>query len=336
MFDKKKLIEIVRSFSKLRVIVVGDLVLDEYLFGKSSRISREAPVPIVDLEGAEVRPGGAANTCANVSAMGAKVTAVGVVGADRSGELLKKVLRQQGINDKSVYSVKTRATTTKTRVLAGDIHTTRQQLLRIDRGERNPLPFSVSKKIADKLVKLAETHDAVALSDYGFGILSEHVLKALVEIAKSKPVVADSRFDLMKLEKVTVVTPNEPETEQALNMKLKGEGEVVSAGKTLLRKLGCEMALITRGNKGMALIQRGKKPFFLPIAQNKEAVDVTGAGDTVVSAFTLALAAKATAEESAFIANHSASVAVSRSGAVAVSWEEIIASIELSQDSNPR
>lgn len=336
MFDKEKLVEIVRSFSRLRIIVVGDLVLDEYLFGKSSRISREAPVPIVDLEGAEVRPGGAANTCANAAAMGARVTAVGVVGDDRSGELLREVLRQRGINYKSVYTVKTRATTTKTRVLAGDIHTTRQQLLRIDRGERKPLPASVADRIAERILNLAESHDAVALSDYGFGILSEPVLKALAEIAVKKPVVADSRFELMKLAELTVVTPNEPETEQALNMKLHGENEVVSAGKILLKKLACKMALITRGNKGMALVQRNKKPFFLPIAQDKEAVDVTGAGDTVVAAFTLALAAGAAPEEAAFIANHSASVAVSRSGAVAVGGEEIIASIELSQDSLAR
>lgn len=336
MFDKKKLIEIVRSFSRLRIMVIGDLVLDEYLFGKSSRISREAPVPIVDLEGAEVRAGGAANTCANASTMGAKVTAVGVVGGDRSGELLRKVLRQNGINDRSVYTVKNRATTTKTRVLAGDIHTTRQQLLRIDRGERKPLPEKLSRKIAERIIKLAESHDAVALSDYGFGILSQPVLTALAKISETKPVVADSRFDLMKLSKVTAVTPNEPETEQALNIKLLGEKEVAWAGKALLKKLGCEMVLITRGNKGMALIQRGKKTLFLPIAQDKEAVDVTGAGDSVVSAFTLALAAGATPEESAFIANHAGSVAVSRSGAVAVRWEELIASIEFSQDNLAR
>lgn len=332
MFNTTRLTEIVRSFAGLRVLVVGDLVLDEYLFGNTTRISREAPVPIVDLEGGELRPGGAANTAANLAAMGARASVAGIVGDDLHGERLLGLLKSFGIDVRNVVRLRDRATTTKTRVMAGDVHTTKQQLIRIDRGSRDPIKPLHAHNLGRRIAKIAANRDAIALSDYGFGVLSEPVLAALARAAISIPVVADSRFNLMSLAGFTAVTPNEPEAEQALNRRLDGEEAVRAAGAALLKRLRCQTALITRGNKGMSLFERARRGLFFPIAHDREAVDVTGAGDTVVAAFTLALAAGAEPSVAAFIANHAAGVAVSRSGAVAVTSAEIIASLEESPE----
>jgi len=328
MFNSARLKEIVQSFAGLRVLVVGDLVLDEYLFGNTTRISREAPVPIVDLEDGELRPGGAANTAANLAAMGAKTCVVGITGDDRHGEALLDLLKSHNIDVRNVFKWFERPTTVKTRVMAGDIHTTRQQLIRIDRGSREPLKTIRAYDLGRRVAKIASKYDAVALSDYGFGILCQPVIEALAKAAASMPVIADSRFGLMSLVGLTAVTPNEPETEQALNMRLDRKETVEKAGAALLKRLKTQCVLITRGNKGMALFPTSRKGVFIPIAHQREAVDVTGAGDTVVAAFTLALASGAQPAEAAFISNHAAGVAVSRSGTVAVTAGEIVASIE--------
>lgn len=330
MSPSSSLSEIVQSFSCLKVMVVGDLVLDEYLYGKTRRISREAPVPIVDLESEELRPGGAANTAANFASMGAKVAVVGLVGADTAGDKLAKLLKSMGIKVDGIFKTKNRPTTSKTRVMAGDLHTTKQQLLRIDKGERSELTQSRADNVAKRIAEQFKKFDAIAFSDYGFGILADPILHALRKAAKQIPVVADSRFDLMKLTGLTAVTPNEPETGHALGVRIDGEdaGEdtIEKAGASLVRRLKCRHALITRGNRGMALFTGSRKPVIMPIAQDHEAVDVTGAGDTVVAAFTLGLASGAEPADAAQIANYAAGLAVSKIGAVAVTAEEIIRS----------
>jgi len=327
-----KLRNIVESFRKIPVTVVGDLVADRYVYGTAGRISREAPVPIIDIEGEELRPGGAANTAANLAAMGAQVRAVGVVGDDRHGRRLLEALQKLEIDTSGCVLSPARPTVSKTRVMAGDFHITRQQVIRLDRGCRAGLNGREARQVAGKLAKASENARAVALSDYGFGIAHPAVLGRLAELARRMPVVADSRFDLMRMEGMTAVTPNEPECEAALATKLNDEAELVVAARTLMRKLEVGCALITRGNKGMALFVRRKKPLVIPIARDHAAVDVTGAGDTVVAAFTLALATGATPAEAAHIANHAAGVSVLRSGAVAVTGDEILESITASDE----
>jgi len=318
---------LVSSFRGLPMVVVGDLVADRYVFGKAGRISREAPVPIIDIDGEEIRPGGGANTAVNMAAMGADVTVVGVVGKDAYGGALLKVLKKMGVNTAGVLRSADVPTITKTRVMAGDLHTTRQQVIRLDRGKRAPFDNKTARKIASALRAASKKASAVALSDYGFGIAHDAVLDALRKSARTVPVVADSRFDLLRLEGMTVVAPNEPECEAALAMKINGEKDIEEAAGALLKKLRCRYVLITRGNKGMALYQRRKKPLLIPTAREHEAVDVTGAGDTVVAAFSLALAAGGKPEDATRIANHAAGISVLRSGAVAVTADEIIESI---------
>ncbi len=328
-----KLRKIVESFGKTPVAVIGDLVADRYVYGAAGRISREAPVPIIDIEGEELRPGGAANTAVNLAAMGAQVSAVGLVGDDHHGRQLLKTLQKLKIDTSGCVKSKSRPTVSKTRVMAGDFHITRQQVIRLDRGQRTEVEDGEARQVAEKLKKISKAVRAVAFSDYGFGIAHSAILSRLKELAGKMPVVADSRFDLMMMEGVTAVTPNEPECEAALAVKLNDEEGLADAAKTLMRKLKVDCALITRGNKGMALFARRKKPLIIPIARDHAAVDVTGAGDTVVAAFTLALAANASAAEAAYIANHAAGVSVLRSGAVAVTSNEILQSIHATDES---
>lgn len=325
--ESHRLVKIVKAMKGAPIVIVGDLVADRYIYGTAGRISREAPVPIIDIEGEEIRPGGAANTAANLASMGAKVIAVGVVGNDTHGRSLIEVLKKKGVDTSGVIKAKDRPTITKTRVMAGDLHAKRQQVIRIDRGLRTPLNQNTAREIAKLLKKNVRKAAAVALSDYGFGIAHESVLKVLREAATSIPVVADSRFLLARMQGMTAVTPNEPECEAVLSVKISDEKDLHKCGAELLKKLRCRYAIITRGNKGMALYQHQKKPFLIPIAKKREAVDVTGAGDTVVAAFTLGMAVGAAPEDAVFIANHAAGVAVLRSGAVAVTAGEIIESL---------
>jgi len=325
--ESQRLVKIVKAMKGAPVLVVGDLVADRYIYGTAGRISREAPVPIIDIECEEIRPGGAANTAANLASMGAKVMAVGVVGNDPHGRSLLDVLEKAGVKIGGVIKVKDRPTITKTRVMAGDLHAKRQQVIRIDRGLRTPLSQNTAREIAKILKSNISKASAAALSDYGFGIAHESVLKVLRDAAVSIPVVADSRFYLAQMKGMTTVTPNEPECEALLATKISDEKDLHKCGSELLRKLRCRYAIITRGNKGMALYRRGSRPYVIPIAKKHEAVDVTGAGDTVVAAFTLGLAVGAAPEDSVFIANHAAGVAVLRSGAVAVTAREIIESL---------
>lgn len=327
-----RLRNIVESFRKVPVTVVGDLVADRYVYGTAGRLSREAPVPIIDIEDEELRPGGAANTAANLAAMGAQVTVLGVVGDDRHGKQLLKTLQKLKIDTSGCVKSPARPTVSKTRVMAGDFHITRQQVIRLDRGQRSELDEAEAGQVAENLMKISKNSRAVALSDYGFGIAHPAVLSRLRELARRMPVVADSRFDLMRMEGVTAVTPNEPECEAALATRLNDEEQLAAAAGTLMRKLGVGCALITRGNKGMALFERRKKPLLIPIARDHDAVDVTGAGDTVVAAFTLALAVNASPAEAAHIANHAAGMSVLRSGAVAVTSDEILKSISAADE----
>jgi rfaE bifunctional protein kinase chain/domain len=313
---------LLRSFSRVRVAVVGDLLADHYLYGETERVSREAPVLIVRHESDEVKLGGGANAAANARALAARVSVVGVVGRDPAGEALMGLFRDQGIRTRLVRGPGV-VTETRTRVLAGGVSTTRQQMLRIDRGATGPLSRPVRRALASRVVEAARGADVVMVSDYGAGVLGVETAAALRRLARTVPVCVDSRFGLLALKGMTAAKPNEPELAQLTGLPVRSDDEVRRAGARALELLGARLVLVTRGRRGMALFERGQRPQLLPVHGQAEAVDVTGAGDTVGAAFAVALGAGATPLEAARLANVAGALVVQKQGTATVSREEL-------------
>lgn len=315
--------ELLGRFQKVRLVLVGDLLADHYLYGQTERVSREAPVLIVRHEADQVQLGGAGNAAANARALGARVTAVGVLGHDEMGRTLVHLCRKQGIALSAVRA-KGLATETRTRVLAGGVSTTRQQMLRIDRGATGPLPVGVRRALARAVLSAARHADVVMVSDYGAGVLSDETRAALEQVAaRGVPVVVDSRFQLARLRGFTVCKPNEPELGALTGLPVRTDAEVVSAGRAALRTLRCQALLVTRGRRGMMLFQPGRPPTVLPVHGADAAVDVTGAGDTVGATFAVALGAGASAPEAAALANVAGALVVQKPGTATVSRDEL-------------
>lgn len=308
-------------FSKVRVLVVGDLLADHYVFGQTERVSREAPVLIVRHERDEVRLGGGANAAANARALGGRVTAVGVLGDDPVGHEVRALFRGAGI---SLRTARGRGvvTETRTRVLAGGLSTTRQQMLRIDRGATGPLPLPVRRALAAHV--RAAPADVILVSDYGAGVLGDETRAALeVRARGGVPVVVDSRFALASFAGLTVAKPNEPELAALTGLPVRTDAELGRAGRAALRRLRCEVLLVTRGRKGMALFQRGREPVHLSVHGLADAVDVTGAGDTVSAALALALGAGASPLDAAGLANVAGALVVQKQGTATVTRAEL-------------
>ncbi|MFZ5471135.1 MAG: bifunctional heptose 7-phosphate kinase/heptose 1-phosphate adenyltransferase [Myxococcota bacterium] len=312
-----------QAFSRRRVLVVGDLVADHYIYGRSERVSREAPVLIVRYESAEVKLGGGANAAANVKSLGGQVTVVGVLGDDEMGGELRRLCKAAGIRLVAT-SAPGLETETKTRILAGGVNTTRQQMLRLDRGAPGPLPAKVRSELAREVASAAQSVDAVLVSDYGAGVVSEEVRQVLRDLARQGLVVcADSRHHLRALTQLTVCKPNEPELEALTGMSVRSEKELVAAAARGLKLLGSQALVVTRGRNGIAVFEQGKPPHFIPVHGAAEAVDVTGAGDTVMAALTLALAAKGSLGEAARLANVAGALVVQKQGTATVSRAEL-------------
>ncbi|MDC0708933.1 PfkB family carbohydrate kinase [Stigmatella sp. ncwal1] len=318
------LIQLPQGFARKRVLLVGDLVADRYIYGQTDRVSREAPVLIVRHESSEVKLGGGANVAANVRALSGQVTAVGALGVDEMGRALRQLFSAAGIrvNAAGARGIQTE---TKTRILAGGMSTTRQQMLRVDRGQRGPLPPRLRKTLARLVEKAAQDADAVVVSDYGAGVVGEEVRGVLKRLAgDGMPVCVDSRYTLASFVGVTVCKPNEPELEVLTGRPLRTEADLREAGHAALKRLGCRALLVTRGRHGMALFDETGGVDLIPVHGAKEAVDVTGAGDTVIATFALALAAGASFGEAARLANVAGSLVVQKQGTATVSREELL------------
>lgn len=317
------LADAVRSLGGRRVIVLGDLVADEYVYGMSSRISREAPVVVVRYERNEYRLGGAANAAHNVAALGGLAVVIGVVGRDEAGRRVIDACKRAKIVTSGILPV-ARPTTVKTRVMAGSINTTKQQVLRLDREDTTPLGEALEAKLLAQLDKQAPSADAILVSDYGMGVMTDRLIARVVQLAKAgKRVVVDSRFNLHAYRGVTAATPNEPEAEAAAGFALADDAKVAAAGAALRKELQLEALVLKRGQQGMAVFERGKKPVMFPIVGSKEVTDVTGAGDTVIATLTLALAAGLAYEPAARLANVAAGVTVAKTGAATASPAEL-------------
>jgi len=284
---------------------------------------------ICSFEGQKLIPGGAGVTIANLAALDAKVHAVGVVGDDAPGrELLRAFAGMKGCDAGGVLKLRGLHTTTKTRIMAGDRHTIKQQVIRLDHASEDPLNARHEKRLLALLDRAAKEAQAMVVSDYGYNVLCESVISRVVDLARKIPVIVDSRFNLGKFKGVTALTPNEAEAEACLGRPLSRDGSRSGDGKELLDRMNLQALLITRGNQGMALFQRSSRWHSLGIVGTEDIVDVTGAGDAVASAFALAIAAGASYLEAAHIANHCAGIVVMKPGAATASRKELVESLE--------
>jgi rfaE bifunctional protein kinase chain/domain len=322
--EATELLRAVQAFEGRRILVVGDLVADEYVFGKPERISREAPVLILRYLTQEMRLGGAANACHNLHALGATVLPLGVLGRDRAGDAVRRLLTDRGIATDGVVTAPERRTPMKTRIMAGGSLSTRQQVVRVDREPDGGLPPAAESALLERLGAWAGQVDGVVLSDYGYGTITPRILgEARTLAAKGVVVAADSRYDLLRFEGLTAATPNESEVELLLGAALDGDKAVEQAGWRLLERLGLRSLLVTRGARGLALFERGGEATFVPIFGSDEIADVTGAGDTVISTFTLALASGARPAVAARLANYAGGLVVMKRGTATVGREEL-------------
>jgi rfaE bifunctional protein kinase chain/domain len=312
------------AFAKSEVLVVGDFVADEYVFGETERISREAPVLIVRYESSELKAGGAGNAAQNLAALGVRVKVLGVVGDDPLGTALLDELERGGIDVSGLLRVKGRATEAKTRILAGGRSTRRQQMIRLDRAAREPLPPALVRKLAAQAASLGRRADAVLASDYGSGVTGPEVIEALRKVHRARvPVCVDSRYALAQFKGLTMVKPNEVELETATGLSLAAPNGLERAARALLRQVACEVLLVTRGRHGMSVFRPGQPPVHLAAHGGLDAVDVTGAGDTVAAAFAAGLAAGGDALAAARLANVAGALQVQKPGTATVSRSEL-------------
>ena len=342
--------EIVSRFSSAHIVVAGDLIADEFIYGQVERVSREAPVLILKYDTTEMLPGGAGNAASNVASLGAKVKVVGIVGRDDSGRRLLAAMPRRA-ETRGVVRAAGYVTPVKTRVLAGGVHSAKQQVVRIDRVGPSlsaRQTQALSKKIEMSLASAIADADAVIVSDYGSGLYSPEMveraearaagksrkkrdLRSRIEptyVGRVPMILVDSRYGLAGFKGVTACTPNESEVEAMLGVTIGDDLDVLEkAGRSLLRKLQARAVLITRGSKGMALFEPGCPTDHIPIVGSDQIADVTGAGDTVIATFSLALACGATFGEAARLANHAGGLVVMKRGTATITSRELLASL---------
>lgn len=320
--------ELVENFGKARVAVVGDIVADVYIFGKPHKLSREAPVIVVRHEAEKLVPGSAANTAHNLMALGATVRPIGVVGDDPPGRAILKFFDGPLAHSDGIVVDKSRHTITKTRIMAGDLHTTKQQVIRIDREPAEPVSPATAKRIVERLEAVAADVDGLIVSDYGYDVVAPQVAELVRRLGREKVVVVDSRARLHELGGVSLATPNESEAEEATGIRIESDESVVAAGRKLLEDTGNAAVLITRGNRGMMLFEKGAPVESIPICGGEEIVDVSGAGDTVAAVAMLGLVAGGTFLQAANLANFAAGIVVMKSGTATTTGEEMLRLIE--------
>jgi rfaE bifunctional protein kinase chain/domain len=325
---QERLISIVKRFHERRILVVGDAIADQFVYGAISRVSREAPVFILRHEQTETVPGGAANCAMNLVSLGASVALIGAVGKDSAGRALVEKLESGGVDCSSLLTSEKLQTTTKVRILAGQLHSTRQQVIRLDydgsalnSGFHDPLLKSIAEEV--------QNADAVIVSDYNYGVVGPEVAKAVREEAAPKkiPILVDSRYRLSAFEGFTSATPNEDEVEQLLGKQFDSATALELEGEAMRERLGYRALLITRGSHGMVLFEDAAEPFHIDAVGPREPVDVTGAGDTVIATYTLALASGASFPDAARLANYAGGIVVMKRGTASVTGNELQNSI---------
>lgn len=328
--NSARLRQIVESFPRLTIAVLADLVADEFVFGEISRVSREAPVLILKHRERTVLPGGGANAINNLADLGATVLPVGVLGEDDAGDALLEIFRRKRIALHGIVRDKNYRTVTKTRILAGMTHTSRQQVVRIDHEPAGDPSPQAKRTLAQAAQTYLRKSQALLVSDYGYGTATPQSVATLRRTAEV-PVILDSRYRLLQYSGVTAATPNEPEVEAALNIEIGNDWtKLRGAAKDVITKMKLDSLLITRGRDGMVALTRGKEMVDIPIYGSDQVVDVTGAGDTVIATFTAALAAGADAIEAAHLANYAGGIVVMKRGTATVTRTELLHAVETS------
>jgi D-beta-D-heptose 7-phosphate kinase/D-beta-D-heptose 1-phosphate adenosyltransferase len=315
---------LLHAMTHQKVLVVGDVMLDEFLWGKVVRISPEAPVPVVEVSRQSFHVGGAGNVARNVRSLGGAVALVGVVGRGAAAERISEELATAGV-DAALTVSENRPTTVKTRIIANH-----QQVVRADREQSDDIQAAVEGDVIARIRGAAAGCRAIVVSDYCKGVVTPRVMREILALARRRrlPVLVDPKVGHFPLYRgVSVVTPNQLEAEEATGLRIRRAADLAAAGKRLLRQLGCRAALVTRGESGMSLFERGRPAVHIPTAA-REVFDVTGAGDTVIATVALAVCAKAALVEAAVLANLAAGVAVGKLGTATVAPDEVLAALD--------
>lgn len=322
---RERVAEILRGFNGCRLIVLGDLMLDEFIWGEVRRISPEAPVPVVEVRRETILPGGAGNVVSNLIELGATAIPVGIVGDDDGGARMRDLFRARGAATESILTVPSRPTTRKTRIVAHS-----QQMVRADREDRSPITPLVEAQLLELFRAALPRAEAVIISDYDKGLLTPGLLQAVIAAARDAgcPIALDPKIrNFLHYRQVDIVTPNQLEAERATGIEIVDEATLTAAALRIRQTLECRHVLITRGEHGMTLLEESGVMTHIPTTA-REVYDVTGAGDTVIATLTLALASGAPLVEAAQIANHAAGVVVAKVGTATTTRAEILAALD--------
>lgn len=325
--DPARELALIDALEGRRVAVIGDVIADEFVYGRVARVSREAPVLILEYDSTEIVAGGAGNAANNVAALGGRVMLVALLGRDEPARRLVGALHPR-VNRRTLVRAANYATPVKTRILAGGIHSAKQQVVRIDRAVNGTAGARWRREFERAALEAALQADAVLVSDYGYGLVTPRLVARLRAATRRAglpiPVLLDTRYGLLSHRGLTAATPNESEVEQALGVRINDDPKVLErAGRRILRETRMEAVLITRGSRGMALFVEGDPTVHIPIVGSDQVADVTGAGDTVVATVALALAAGASFESAALLANHAGSLVVMKRGTATVTADEL-------------
>jgi D-glycero-beta-D-manno-heptose-7-phosphate kinase len=325
---QERLLNIVRRFSERKLLIVGDSIADKFLYGSISRVSREAPVFILRHEATETVPGGAANCALNLAALGANVSLVSMAGDDEAGNALRDKLSAAGVNVDGLLLSDKLQTTTKVRILAGHAHANKQQVIRVDYEDTPLNDASLRESLNDRLRSALAAADAVILSDYNYGVVDRNAIELVREARRVKNIQAlvDSRFRLSDFSGFTAATPNEDEVEHLIGTPVETAAKLQTAADRLRQELKLDALLVTRGSRGMMLLTADADPLHIP-AVGAQAVDGTGAGDTVIATFALALASDSSFAEAAQLANYAGGLVVMKRGTASVTAAELEQSI---------
>jgi D-glycero-beta-D-manno-heptose-7-phosphate kinase len=334
---RQQMFDVLDALADRRTVVVGDIAADEFLYGRVARVSREAPVLILEYDTTTIVPGGAGNAANNVAALGGRASLFGCVGRDDQGARLIETLESAGVDARGVVRVRDHVTTTKTRVLAGGIHSAKQQVVRIDRKGDVAEPRLVHEAWGRRLDKALGSCDAVLISDYGGGVVSPALVRQVKQLVRARkgpavPILVDSRYDLGRYRGLTASTPNESEVEAMLGVRIGDDRRALErAGRAVLEQTRMAAVLVTRGSRGMALFEAERPTVHIPIFGSDEIADVTGAGDTVIATVAQALASGASLEDAARLANYAGGLVVMKRGTATVSRDELRGAIEASR-----
>jgi rfaE bifunctional protein kinase chain/domain len=318
--NRKRALEIIEAFSRSKVLVIGDIMVDQFIWGKVSRISPEAPVPVVRVTSENLLLGGCSNVLNNVYSIGGKASVSGIIGSDEMGKWLLGELRKMDIDTGGIVVEKNRPTSVKTRIIAHS-----QQVVRFDREDKTPIQSSSIKKIINHIDSVKDDLGAIVVSDYNKGVVFKRLIEGIKNVISERDIILcvdPKQNDFSLYDGCDLITPNQYEAERALGIEFNSDEDIIEGGKELINRFGFKAALITRGEEGMVLFEKNGDVVPIP-AVAKEVFDVTGAGDTVIGIFALCVAAGATFKEAAALANHAAGVVVGKVGTAKVSQEEL-------------